>query len=581
MFLFLIVSGAVWADDDVGVFSNQGAAVAPTTDAISIPRMLSYQGKLSDSLGNPVPDGNYQLTFRLFTQESGGTPFWEETQTIRVINGCFSALLGALSPLTSIPDAGVLYLGMAVQSENELSPRLRIVSAAYAYIAARADTANYAFAGVNSEKTWERGIPDSVLFTVNLLGVARGKANNMLYGDYRCTHTNLGVACTTGTPNQDYAYCGVAGGLVNKATGVAAFVGGGYGNDAVADYATVAGGDANTASGSYAAIGGGSGNSATASRATVAGGRANAASGTNAAVAGGKFNIASGYCAMVGGGIDNVASDNCAAIGGGSGNAASASRATVAGGFSNTASGANATVAGGSLNVASGSGSAVAGGEYDTAAADYSFTAGFHSVVSAGYDNSAAFNGQTATAANQLRCGILSKAGGSFTIDHPLDPSNKILNHYFIEGPEMRNLYDGEVILDASGRTTVYLPEYFSALNRKPRIQLTGVGTADVYVAEDIKGNSFVIGGKPNTKVYWLVTGERQDVSAEAIRRMMPVEQLKAGELAGRMLDDDFLSGCMEQLELEGEAEGLNFGTVVGRKRYEAMKNRVKTVLER
>lgn len=190
----------------------------------------------------------------------------------------------------------------------------------------------------------------------------------------------------------------------------------------------------------------------------------------------------------------------------------------------------------------------------------------------ADYTNSAAFNGQTATASNQLRCGTLSKAGGTFTIEHPLDPYNKILNHYFIEGPEMLNLYRGSVILDANGRAEVKLPEYFSALNRNPHIQLTGVGTSDVYVLEDIKGNTFVIGGKPKTKVYWQVTGERADVSAEAIRRLMPVEQLKTGALSGRMLDDEFLSGCMEQLEREGKAQGINFRTNEGRKRYEEMK---------
>jgi len=209
----------------------------------------------------------------------------------------------------------------------------------------------------------------------------------------------------------------------------------------------------------------------------------------------------------------------------------------------------------------------------DTVAGAYGFAVGYRSVVPAGNGNSAAFNGTTITSSNQLRCGTLSKTGGSFTIDHPVDPYNKILNHYFIEGPEMRNLYDGEVILDASGRATVHLPDYFSTLNRKPRIQLTGVGTSDVYVAEDIKGNTFVIGGKPGTKVYWQVTGERADVSAEAIRRMMPVEQPKTGALSGRMLDDEFLSGCMEQLEREGKAQGINFRTPEGRRRYEQMKN--------
>ncbi|MEO0019109.1 MAG: hypothetical protein ABIK47_00505 [candidate division WOR-3 bacterium] len=62
---------------------------------------------------------------------------------------------------------------------------------------------------------------------------------------------------------------------------------------------------------------------------------------------------------------------------------------------------------------------------------------------------------------------------------------------------------------------------------------------------------------------------------------MMPVEQPKTGELAGRMLDDDFLAGCMLQLEREGKAQGLNFRTPAGRARYEQMKNPPKPELER
>jgi len=52
----------------------------------------------------------------------------------------------------------------------------------------------------------------------------------------------------------------------------------------------------------------------------------------------------------------------------------------------------------------------------------------------------------------------------------------------------------------------------------------------------------------------------------------MPVEQPKTGELANTMLDDDFLAGCMGQLEREGKAGGINFRTPAGRRRYEEMK---------
>jgi hypothetical protein len=289
-------------------------------------------------------------------------------------------------------------------------------------------------------------------------------------------------------------------------------------------------------------------------------------------VGGGAINIASGGWATVGGGLSDTASGIAATVAGGRGNRASDSFATVGGGRRNIAGNNYSTVGGGCYNSASGFSATVAGGYGNTAAANYSFVMGFYSSVPADYSNSAAFNSQTATASNQTRVGALSKASGTFTIDHPLDPAGKILNHYFIEGPEMRNIYDGEAILDASGRAVVTLPDYFDALNRKPRVQLTGVGCSDVYVAQEVSGNGFVIGGKPGIKVFWQVTGERKDVSAEATRRMMPIEQPKAGGLQGRMLDDDFLVGCMEQLVREGKAAGINFRTAAGRQRYEDMK---------
>jgi len=365
----------------------------------------------------------------------------------------------------------------------------------------------------------------------------------------------------------------VAGGYDNSVTAKYAFIGSGLLNTASGNYSAISGGCNNTASGSYSATGGGYSNIASGNYSVVSGGSRDSAIGTFSFVGGGMYNVSRGDYSTVCGGYTNSAPGSDAFVGGGDFNIASGSFSTIAGGYRNNATGNTSTICGGQDNLASELYATVCGGYADSSRSYYSFTANNHSVVPYSYTNSAAFNGQTATAANQLRCGTLSKAGGSFTIDHPLDPYGKILNHYFIEGPEMRNLYDGEVVLDVSGRATVHLPEYFSALNRRPRIQLTGVGTSNVYIAEDIKGNTFVIGGKPGTKVYWQVTGERADVSAEVIRRLMPVEQKKTGELAGRMLDDEFLAGCMDQLEREGKASGISFRTPAGRQRYELMKN--------
>jgi len=109
--------------------------------------------------------------------------------------------------------------------------------------------------------------------------------------------------------------------------------------------------------------------------------------------------------------------------------------------------------------------------------------------------------------------GTLSKAGGSFKIDHPLDPENKYLQHSFIESPDMMNIYNGNVITDNNGYATVIMPDYFTVLNRDFRYQLTVIGDfAQAIVAEKIIGNQFVIRtDKPSIEVSWQVTGIRHD----------------------------------------------------------------------
>jgi len=124
--------------------------------------------------------------------------------------------------------------------------------------------------------------------------------------------------------------------------------------------------------------------------------------------------------------------------------------------------------------------------------------------------------------------GNLSKAGGSFKIDHPLDPANKYLYHSFVESPDMMNIYNGNATLDGNGEAVVTLPDWFETLNRDFRYQLTAVGAPgpNLYVAEEIFGNHFKIaGGRPGAKVSWQVTGIRQDAWANAHRIPVEVEK--------------------------------------------------------
>ena len=114
--------------------------------------------------------------------------------------------------------------------------------------------------------------------------------------------------------------------------------------------------------------------------------------------------------------------------------------------------------------------------------------------------------------------GTLTKSAGSFRIDHPLDPENKYLSHSFVESPDMMNIYNGTINTDARGNATVTLPNYFEALNRDFRYQLTVVGAefAQAIVSEKIRGNAFKIRtDKPGVEVSWQVTGVRKDKFAE------------------------------------------------------------------
>ncbi len=132
--------------------------------------------------------------------------------------------------------------------------------------------------------------------------------------------------------------------------------------------------------------------------------------------------------------------------------------------------------------------------------------------------------------------GTLTKGGGAFKIDHPLEPETKFLYHSFVESPDMMNVYNGNVVLDGSGEASVELPDWFEVLNRDFRYQLTCIGGfAPVYVAEKISGNRFrIAGGEAGLEVSWQVTGVRQDKFAEANR--IPVEEDKPASQAGKYL---------------------------------------------
>lgn len=124
-------------------------------------------------------------------------------------------------------------------------------------------------------------------------------------------------------------------------------------------------------------------------------------------------------------------------------------------------------------------------------------------------------------------------------IDHPLDPENKYLTHASVESSELKNIYDGNITTNEHGDAVINLPDWFEPLNTDFRYQLTVVGQfAQAIVSEKIHDNTFSIKtDKPNVEVSWMVTGIRNDPSAQ--KHPIVVEEKKRKEDRGKYISPE------------------------------------------
>ncbi|MGV7106718.1 hypothetical protein [Flavobacterium sp. U410] len=164
-------------------------------------------------------------------------------------------------------------------------------------------------------------------------------------------------------------------------------------------------------------------------------------------------------------------------------------------------------------------------------------------------DGNSDFTGDVTITGNLNVTGTIAKGGGTFKIDHPLDPQNKYLIHSFVESPEMMNIYSGNATTDARGYVTVILPNYFEAANKDFRYQLTTIGTfAQAIIKEKISGNKFVIQtSTPNVEVSWQITAVRSDKFANE-NRIVP-EKEKEKEVKGTYIHPELYGAGKEQSE--------------------------------
>ena len=98
-----------------------------------VPQLINYQGVLTNPDTGERLAGTYSMTFSIYSVETGGTAIWTETQDVTVQNGIFNALLGNVNPIPlDLFDGSDRYLGVKVGSDDEMTPRKKLVSVGYA-----------------------------------------------------------------------------------------------------------------------------------------------------------------------------------------------------------------------------------------------------------------------------------------------------------------------------------------------------------------------------------------------------------------------------------------------------------------
>ena len=215
-------------------------------------------------------------------------------------------------------------------------------------------------------------ISDSVLYSANYYGIARGGAGNQIFGDSAHTNINLGVGGDIGSESDTVYY---------------SVIGGGQGNDIIAEYSVINGGrDSRINRGAdHSTIGGGRQNSIIqgSDYSTISGGRSNminSSSGVSVISGGSYHNISpNSRSSVISGGYSHKIGENSeyAVISGGRTNEAHATYVTIPGGSANIDSAEYSFVFGEDNLLKNTAGHSVVFGLADTLSEDSTFFIGY------------------------------------------------------------------------------------------------------------------------------------------------------------------------------------------------------------
>ncbi|MBN2542111.1 hypothetical protein JXI42_04535 [bacterium] len=104
----------------------------------AVPRMITYQGKVTDTLGVGLND-TVDITFTLYNSATEGTNLWQELHNDVVVSkGLFDVILGSITPINLAFDVDY-WLEIDVGGDI-LLPRTRLTSSPYSFRAGIADS---------------------------------------------------------------------------------------------------------------------------------------------------------------------------------------------------------------------------------------------------------------------------------------------------------------------------------------------------------------------------------------------------------------------------------------------------------
>jgi hypothetical protein len=548
---------------------------APVMTENSVPRLVQFNGTLKDSAARVV-SGVVSVTFALYAEQDGGAPLWTETQNVLAdANGHYNALLGTATSggfpveLFSVSSGGSRWLGVTVARQPEMA-RVLLASVPYALKAADADTLGGRPASdyVTTQQLTARGAaaappttviaaggvgePDATGVAVNGSDVALGSGTNaavpdlssqrvtQLSGTGTAQYLPLWTSSSTLGTSKIYQ---AKGGFIGINTNTPLLQLDVNGNSifrgsfqmAPQGIATASAGQPSHSFQWQASLFDSSKKAAV----NEAFGFRTVPSTNNVANPTAKLDLFYG----TGGGVltdTGLSINNAGLISFAPGQTINAASETI----QNSSATISLAVFGEGINVQTSDPDGIfattsyESGDGVDSIADGEFGYGVYAEGGAiGIYATNPNGGLAGRFVGDLSVtGNVSKAGGSFKIDDPIDPAGKYLSHSFVESPDMKNVYDGVVTTDANGFATVTMPDWFESLNRDFRYQLTAVGQfAQAMVSKELGNGQFTIQtDKPNVKVSWQITGIRQDAWANAHR--IPVEEEKSVAERGHYL---------------------------------------------